>query len=136
MSPEQIERLVQRLERSTIAECEYEQDGAQLRLQFKHAPTARAVVSIAGASSAPAAGPASVQAAASTFGAVNSSATGIFHGTHPLLKLPFVAHGDTVAKGQLVAFLRVGPVVSSVRAPASGVLGAQLVVDGTLVGYG
>ena len=47
-----------------------------------------------------------------------------------------MAAGDAVKKNQHVAFLMIGELMSPVLAPADGVLGAPLAVQGALVGYG
>ena len=64
-----------------------------------------------------------------------SPAPGRFHADHPAgAKLP--GSPRVVRKGDLVGWLRVGPLVLAVRADHDGALGDPVVADGSIVGYG
>jgi acetyl-CoA carboxylase biotin carboxyl carrier protein len=68
--------------------------------------------------------------------AVAAPGVGSFRRAHPLHDRPLVDDGATVAAGQPLALLQVGPLLVPVAAPAAGLIVAAAVADGTLVGYG
>ena len=61
---------------------------------------------------------------------------GSFRRNHPLHETPLAAEGETVAAGQAIALLQVGPLLLPVTAPAEGIIAAALPDEGALVGYG
>ena len=73
--------------------------------------------------------PASVSAAKAPF-------AGHFLDTHPARDVPAAAEGAAVAAGDIVGFIKVGPLLLPVRAPAAGTLNESSVKAGNLVGYG
>jgi acetyl-CoA carboxylase biotin carboxyl carrier protein len=60
----------------------------------------------------------------------------VFRLAHPTTGHPVVETGQPVRKGETVGVLQVGPQLKAVVSPADGVLGAALVEDGAVVGYG
>lgn len=122
-----IEALVRRLERTSVAECEYESCGVRVTLKFDRQalPKPPSVESLGNANSGQMQG---------SF--VCAPRAGFFYITHPLESQPLVAVGDAVKKNQPVACLMIGELMSPVLAPADGVLGAPLAAQGALVGYG
>ena len=67
---------------------------------------------------------------------VNAPGPGILLLAHPMraeAAAPLHAH---VAQGDIIGFLRIGPLLTPVRAPQSGVMVATLAQDGATVGYG
>lgn len=56
--------------------------------------------------------------------------------SHPLRPAAFVAVGDTVAAGQIVALLRTGEILAPVFASAGGVAARLLGEEGSVLGYG
>jgi acetyl-CoA carboxylase biotin carboxyl carrier protein len=56
--------------------------------------------------------------------------------THPQLDQPFVAVGDQLSAGQLVALLQVGELLLPLRAPRAARVVDVRVPCGTTVGYG
>lgn len=61
---------------------------------------------------------------------------GVFLARHPLRVEPLAPPGHRVRAGQVVALLRIGPLLRQVMAPADGVIEAALVEEGAMVGYG
>jgi acetyl-CoA carboxylase biotin carboxyl carrier protein len=68
--------------------------------------------------------------------AMPSPGFGIFLHAHPLHETPLVRAGDSVAAGQLLGFLKVGPLLVPVPAQHEGVITAIVAQDGALVGFG
>jgi acetyl-CoA carboxylase biotin carboxyl carrier protein len=68
--------------------------------------------------------------------AVTAPGLGTFLRTHPLHDRPLTDSGETVAAGQAVALLQVGPLLVPVTAPVGGLIVDAAVENGTLVGYG
>jgi acetyl-CoA carboxylase biotin carboxyl carrier protein len=68
--------------------------------------------------------------------AMPSPGFGIFLHAHPLHKTPLVQAGDSVAAGQALGFLKIGPLLVPVSAPHDGVVSDIVAQDGTLVGFG
>ena len=62
--------------------------------------------------------------------------TGIFLNHHPWSDAPLVRPGQRVRAGEIVALLRTGALIQPVTAAEDGIVGAQLVVAGTMVGFG
>jgi acetyl-CoA carboxylase biotin carboxyl carrier protein len=124
MTVEEIERLAAWCARAGIGEIELARVGFSLRVcvQPGHAQTS---VADDGAAKAEA-----------VFKGVRAPGVGIFRIDHPTTGRPVAASGQTVRKGDTVGVLQVGPCLKAVLAPADGVLGAVLVEDGAVVGYG
>ncbi len=61
---------------------------------------------------------------------------GIFTSAHPLRPERESVVGSTVSKGDVVAFVRVGPVLVPVIAEKTGTVASVTTETGTLVGYG
>jgi acetyl-CoA carboxylase biotin carboxyl carrier protein len=68
--------------------------------------------------------------------AMPSPGFGIFLHAHPLHETPLVQADDSVAAGQLLGFLKIGPLLIPVPAPYDGVVSDIVARDGTLVGFG
>jgi acetyl-CoA carboxylase biotin carboxyl carrier protein len=68
--------------------------------------------------------------------AMPSPGFGIFLHAHPLHDTPLVRVGDSVAVGQLLAFLKIGPLLVPVPAQHEGVITAIVAQHGALVGFG
>ncbi|GEO43294.1 hypothetical protein SAE02_74420 [Skermanella aerolata] len=68
--------------------------------------------------------------------AMPSPGFGIFLRVHPLHEMPLVRSGDSVAAGQVLGFLKIGPLLIPVPAPRDGVVSDIVAHDGTLVGFG
>ncbi len=127
MTPAFIERLALRLRASGITACEYEKDGARLRLCFgDEVPTeAHAVTPPGAAGRTPA-----------LLDPIRARATGRLHFLHPSRGFDIPPEGAAVTEGQIVGFLGVGEVLSALTAHRAGVLGRRLAADGELVGFG
>lgn len=67
--------------------------------------------------------------------AISAPGVGIFLPRHPLRTQPLTPPGSRVRAGQVVALLRIGPLLRQVVAPAAGIIGAPLVAEGAMVGY-
>jgi len=67
---------------------------------------------------------------------VKSPGIGRFFLKHPLGDQPPLREGEQVEAGQILAFLRVGLVLTAVLADRAGVVLRQAVEEGALVGYG
>lgn len=118
MTLNDIETCIQLVERYGLPEFSLSKGGATLAL--------RAAASVP-------------SAAAPTPGAVatvRAAAAGVFRLAHPATDERAVAEGQAVRPGTVVGFLQVGPCLRPVTAAAAGVLGAPLVADGTVVGFG
>ncbi|CAN7695392.1 hypothetical protein LJR251_005564 [Rhizobium rhizogenes] len=73
--------------------------------------------------------PASVMAAKAPF-------AGHFLDVHPACGTPAVAEDTAITAGDIVGFIKVGPLLLPVRAPDAGTLNECSVKAGDLVGYG
>ncbi|MBR0648332.1 acetyl-CoA carboxylase biotin carboxyl carrier protein subunit [Roseomonas terrae] len=62
--------------------------------------------------------------------------TGIFLDAHPWSDAPLVRPGQRVRAGDIVALLRTRALIQPVTAAEDGIVGAQLVAPGTMVGFG
>ena len=85
---------------------------------------------------APAESPAEPEAAEPDVMQVAAPTLGTFLRSHPLHDHPLAADGEAVIAGQAIALLRVGPLLTSVSAPADGLIIAALADEGALVGFG
>lgn len=72
----------------------------------------------------------------SRLAAITAQGVGVFLPRHPLHAEPLAVSGHRVRAGQIVALLRVGLLLRQVTAPADGIIGAPLVEEGAMVGYG
>ena len=124
MTVEEIERLAAWCASANIGEIEIGEAGFSLRLRLQSfaAETALAVATIANAEV--------------LFNGARAPGVGVFRIDHPTTGRPVAVSGQTVRKGETVGVLQVGPCLKAVVAPADGVLGAALVEDGAVVGYG
>ncbi|RVA91210.1 biotin attachment protein, partial [Mesorhizobium sp. M7A.F.Ca.CA.004.01.1.1] len=74
--------------------------------------------------------------AETAFKGVRAPGVGVFRLDHPTTGRPIAEPGQTVRKGETVGVLQVGQCLKAIVAPADGVLGAALIEDGAVVGYG
>lgn len=124
MSIEEIERLAALCAGKGVGEIELEEAGFSLRLRIE------TVVREA---------PADLVAtprAEAAFDGVTAPGVGLFRLEHPTIGRPVAEPGRPVRKGDTVGVLQIESCLKAVVAPADGVLGAALVEDGTVVGYG
>lgn len=121
MTLPEIEACIRLAERHRVSEFTLSKGGATLLL--------RAGAGAAGATVAPtpAAGPAAT---------IRAGAAGVFRLANGAEGVPPVVEGMPVRPGTVVGFVQVGPCLRPVVAAVAGVLGAPLVEDGTLVGFG
>lgn len=124
MTVEEIERLAALCARAGIGEIELAHADFFLRLRLE----------AAAAETPPAA--AATPKAETVFGGVRAPSVGVFRIDHPTTGRPVAEPGQAVRKGDTVGVLQVGAILKPVVASADGVLGAALVEDGTVVGYG
>lgn len=61
---------------------------------------------------------------------------GIFLPAHPLRPEHTIQPGRSITEGEIVAFMKAGPVLTPVTAEKGGVVAAVTAEPGTLVGYG
>jgi len=125
MTVEEIERLAAWCARAGIGEIELAQVGFSLRVRLQSF-----------AAETPPLAAAAIPNAETAFNGVRALGVGVFRVDHPTTGRPVAASGQTVRKGDTVGVLQVGPCLKAVLAPADGVLGAALVEDGAVVGYG
>ncbi|MET3580334.1 acetyl-CoA carboxylase biotin carboxyl carrier protein [Mesorhizobium robiniae] len=124
MTVEEIERLAACCASADIGEIELAEAGFSLRLRMQSV-VAETLVAVAGAPKAE-----------TVFRGVRAPGVGVFRLNHPTAGNLVAEPGRTVRKGETVGVLQVGPCLKAVVAPADGVLGAALVEDGAVVGYG
>ncbi|SDA91188.1 biotin attachment protein [Mesorhizobium qingshengii] len=124
MTIEEIERLAAWCASACIGEIEMSEAGFSLRLRMQPAVAETRVA----AARAP--------VGETVFKCVRALGVGIFRLDHPTTGHPVAEPGQTVRKGETVGVLQVGPCLKAVLASADGVLGAALVEDGAVVGYG
>jgi acetyl-CoA carboxylase biotin carboxyl carrier protein len=67
---------------------------------------------------------------------VKTPIAGEYIDTHPSRKIAQSAIGAAVEAGQIVGFIKIGPMLVAVDAPASGILSASRGDGGALVGFG
>ena len=67
---------------------------------------------------------------------VQAPGVGIFLDRHPLRIQPLAPVGAEVQAGEPIGFLRVGPLVTAIEAPASGVILDVRTEHGAVVGFG
>lgn len=124
MTVEEIERLVAWCASAGIGEIEVAEAGFSLRLRLQAAVAETPVAD----TEAP--------KAETVSRGVRAPGVGVFRLDHPTTGRPVAEPGRTVRQGETVGVLQVGPCLRAVIAPADGVLGAALVEDGAVVGYG
>jgi acetyl-CoA carboxylase biotin carboxyl carrier protein len=124
MTVEEIEKLAALCACAGIGEIELAEVGFSLRLRM---------ASVVAETTAAAARAPKVEA---VFKGVRAPGVGVFRLDHPTTGRPVAEPGQTVRKGETVGVLQVGPCLKAVVAPADGVLGAAMVEDGVVVGYG
>ncbi|RWO84668.1 biotin/lipoyl-containing protein [Mesorhizobium sp.] len=122
MTVEEIERLAAWCASAGIGEIEVSEAGFSLRLHMQ------SVVA-----STP---PVEASKAETVFKGLRAPGVGVFRLDHPTTGRPIAEPGQTVRKGETVGVLQVGPCLKAIVAPADGVLGAALIEDGVVVGYG
>lgn len=124
MTVEEIEKLAASCAAAGIGEIELAEAGFLLRLR------------IGSGASTSSAGIPEVPKVEAALKAVRAPGVGVFRLAHPATGRPVVEIGQAVRKGDTVGVLQVGPILKAVTAQADGVLGAALVEDGAVVGYG
>lgn len=124
MTVEEIERLATWCASAGIGEIELAEAGFSVRLRLQSIVAETPVA----ATQAP--------VAEAVFKGVRAPGVGVFRFDHPTTGHPVAEPGQTVRKGETVGILQVGSCLKAVLAPADGVLGAALVEDGAVVGYG
>lgn len=130
MKFEVIEALAERLSTSPITCCEYAEAGQIVRMRFAGGGHVRS------ASASPVADEQPTQAHQSGYDVIRAKAAGVLRFGHPCAASVERTAGETVAQGDMVAFLQVGEVLSAVTAQRAGTLGHRFLPDGALVGYG
>ncbi len=80
--------------------------------------------------------PAAAAAAAAPPPCLEARGTGFFLPAHPGRDAPLVQPGQRVRAGEVVALLRLGPLLQPVTAASDGIVGRCLVAAGALVGFG
>lgn len=132
MTPQSIESLIEALEAGTATELKFDVGGARLRL--RRDTMRKPVSATTGADRAEGLG--AQQDDARGAAAILSPATGRFARLHPLAEATHQDGDKVCPAGTLVGFLQIGPLLSGVAAPSNGTVVAQLVADGTTVGFG
>jgi acetyl-CoA carboxylase biotin carboxyl carrier protein len=125
MTVEEIERLAALCARAGIGQIELAHADFSLRLRLEAA---------AAAEKPPAA--ATTPKTERAFRGARAPGVGVFRIDHPTIGRPVAEPGQAVKKGDAVGVLQIGAILKLVVAPADGVLGAALVEDGTVVGFG
>lgn len=124
MTVEEIERLAAWCASAGIGEIELAEAGFSLRLRVQSGVAETPVAAV------------EALVGETVFTGVRAPGVGVFRLDHPTTGHPVAEPGQTVRKGETVGVLQVGPCLKAVVAPADGVLGAALVEDGAVVGYG
>ncbi|RVA30600.1 biotin attachment protein [Mesorhizobium sp. M7A.F.Ca.US.001.01.1.1] len=123
MTIEEIERLAAWCASAGIGEIELVEAGFSLRLNMQAVVAETPVVAVA-------------PKAETVFKGVRAPGVGVFRLDHPTTGRSVAGPGQVVRKGETVGVLQVGPYLKAVLAPVDGVLGAALIEDGAIVGYG
>jgi acetyl-CoA carboxylase biotin carboxyl carrier protein len=124
-----IRQILEWVSSANLARFELQSAEFSLRLTRPAAVLGQAPVAIARPDSVPASAAAAKVAAMATV-------CGRFLSVHPLRGQPEVRPGDTLEPGTLVGLIAVGELLLPVTATAGGTMGAFLVEDQQLVGYG
>lgn len=125
MTVEEIERLAAWCASAGIGEIDICEAGFSLRLRLQSFAAETPPLAVAET--------ANVEV---PFNGVRAPGVGVFRIDHPTTGHPVAVSGQTVRKSETVGVLQVGPCLKAVVAPADGILGAALVEDGAVVGYG
>lgn len=125
--PNTLAELAAHLERNGVAALHIEAPDGDLKL-VTPVRTSRPAAHHAAPAAVPVSRTQNVLAKAPT--------AGIFTSTHPLRPERDSAAGSAVSKGDIVAFVRVGPVLVPVTAEKAGTVASVTTEAGTLVGYG
>lgn len=120
MTLEEIEACIRLMERHGVAKFSLSRDGETLTLRR--------------AATLPPRSAATPEPSASV--TIRAPAAGVFRTAHPADGERRVAETHAVQPGEIIAFLQIGPCLRPVAAAGAGVLGAALVADGALVGFG
>jgi biotin carboxyl carrier protein len=120
MTLSEIRQLAQWLKEHHLAGAEFSRPGVQLTLRRGGEP-----VSVAAPAAVAVDGP-----------VLRTTGLGRLLLTHPELREPFVAVGDQLCAGQLVAVLQVGELLLPQRSPTAARVIDIRVPCGTTVGYG
>jgi len=137
-----IERLAKLLEKTGLAELEYQEGSKRLRLSRGGSSgfVPMAMHGHAPASPAPAAAPAPTPAAAAPKAIPDDAVTSPMVGTAYLAPEPgapaFVRVGDKVKEGQTLLIVEAMKVMNPIRSPRSGTVARVLVESGAPVEYG
>ncbi|WP_027036539.1 acetyl-CoA carboxylase biotin carboxyl carrier protein [Mesorhizobium ciceri] len=123
MTIEEIERLAAWCASAGIGEIEVSEAGFSLRLHMRAVVAETPMAAVA-------------PKAETVFKGVRAPGVGVFCLDHPTTGRPIAGPGQVVRKGETVGVLQVGPCLRAVLAPVDGVLGAALIEDGAVVGYG
>jgi len=121
MTAEEMRQIAVWLEASELDLLELTTPRMRLRLK-----RGRHAVAASGAPPMPAMAPSCLEA----------RGTGIFLPAHAWRDAPLVQPGQRVRAGEVVALLRIGPLLQPVTATADGTVGRCLVTPGALVGFG
>lgn len=127
----ELQRVVQRLQGSDVTyfECEGPQGVFRLRFSRQCGTQARSGGDVSPTVQAPlGAGEASTS--------LKSPGIGFFCVKHPLTGLEAIREGEGVKKGQILAFLRAGEVLTPVLSDRDAPAIRQVAAEGALVGYG
>lgn len=124
MTLDEIERLAALCVRAGIGGIELAEAGFSLRICLEPSAAETPMPSI------------EASQAKAAFKGVRAPGVGVFRHCHPATGRPVVETGSAVREGETVGVLQDGPRLRAVTAPADGVLGAALVEDGAVVGYG
>ncbi|MFM8799539.1 MAG: acetyl-CoA carboxylase biotin carboxyl carrier protein [Tagaea sp.] len=134
-----IERLAKLLEKTGLAELEYQEGTKRLRLSRGHsggfAPLAMPAMTQA-AAPATAAAPAAAAADAVPDDAVTSPMVGTAYLSPEPGAPAFVRVGDKVKEGQTLLIVEAMKVMNPIRSPRSGTVGRIIVQNGAPVEYG
>ena len=125
MTVEEIERLVAWCASANIGEIEIAEAGFSLRLRLQSCAAETPPLAVA-----------TIPDVEAPFDGVRAPGVGVFRIDHPTTGRPIAVPGQAVREGETVGVLQIGPCLKAVVAPADGVLGAALVEDGGVVGYG
>ncbi len=130
-----IERLIDIFERSSLAELDYAEGGARLRLARDTGASAAPAPRPAAAAAAPAASSASEPPAAAEH-LLTAGIFGTFFRAPGPGQAPFVSEGDAVREGQTLAILEAMKVLNPVEADRAGRVARILAEDGATVEVG
>lgn len=137
-----IERLAKLLEKTGLAELEYQEGTKRLRLSRGHsggfAPMAMPAMTqaVAPATAAAPAAPAAAAADAVPDDAVTSPMVGTAYLSPEPGAPAFVRVGDKVKEGQTLLIVEAMKVMNPIRSPRSGTVGRIIVQNGAPVEYG